>query len=547
MMGVLAMPNFLILNILDYFRPLLEKFQLDYPLLRYFLSVKLTMDQRRVSTLFEDTEEKEGNPFFRSLWMYALYGIILIYFIYGEAYMLQMSIIFGVALFILMTALIADFSPVLLDTRDKAMLDTKPADPKTIAVAKFVHIFIYLILLVGSFTAIPLFFMLFVQGILFTGLFIVLLALFLLFTMALTALIYVFVLKVFSGAQLQNTIAYIQIAFVVGIIVGYQLIIRTYGYIDTEAAYLFKWWHAVLPPFWFAAPFELIMNQNTSAAIIALSSMALLLPVLAIVLYYFFMSTLENNIRKLQVRGLSPVEKSSFVEQFWKKILCRTNEDQMYFQFVYRMIQREREFKLKVYPALGIGVVLPFIFLFSLVGTVSVGELSASQSYLYIYLLHLFIGIALYTFQFSGSFKGAWLFKASGSRNTGQLYKAVLKVFWVKLYIPVFLVVGIGYFLLFSRMTVLDLAVVFLSAIIQSLLSYRLLMKSDYPFAWPFEKAQEAGSSVQALILMLIALPFVLLHFLSTLIAFGTVIYCLLLFAGGVLLWRIIFQTSQTA
>src|SRR5699024_1293948 len=137
-----------------------------------------TMDQRRGSTLFEDTEDKEGNPFFRSPWMYAVYGIILIYFLYGDAYMLQMSINFGVALFILMTALIAVFFPVLLDTRDKAMLDTKPADPQTIAVAKFIHIFIYLILLVGSFTAVPLFFMLFVQGILFTGLFIVLLALF---------------------------------------------------------------------------------------------------------------------------------------------------------------------------------------------------------------------------------------------------------------------------------------------------------------------------------------------------------------------------------
>src|SRR5699024_11335593 len=115
--------------------PLLEKFQLDYPLLRYFLAVKLVMDQRRSSTLFEDADKKEGNPFFRSLWLYALYGIILIFFIYVEAYMLQMSIIFGVDLFILLTTLIADFSLVLLDTRDTEMLDTKPADPQTIAVA----------------------------------------------------------------------------------------------------------------------------------------------------------------------------------------------------------------------------------------------------------------------------------------------------------------------------------------------------------------------------------------------------------------------------
>src|SRR5699024_2002809 len=101
--------------------------------------------------------------------------------------------------------------------------------PKTIAVAKFIHIFIYLILLLGSFTAIPLFFMLFVQGILFMGLFIVLLDLFLLFPLSLAFLIYVFVLKVFLGPHFSNTITYIQIAFVVCIIVGYQLIIRTYG------------------------------------------------------------------------------------------------------------------------------------------------------------------------------------------------------------------------------------------------------------------------------------------------------------------------------
>lgn len=539
------MHNFLILKILDYFRPLLEKFQLDYPLLRHFLAVKLVMDQRRSSTLFEDADKKEGNPFFRSLWLYALYGIILIFFIYGEAYMLQMSIIFGVALFILMTSLIADFSPVLLDTRDKAILDTKPVDAKTIAVAKFIHIFIYFILLVGSFAIIPILFMLFVQGLFFTVLFVVMLMLFLVFTMALTSLVYILVLKLFSGTSLRNTISYIQILFAIGIIVGYQLIIRTYGYVDTEMMYVFKWWHAVLPPFWFAAPFELVMNQNTSASIIVLSCMSLVIPIAAMGLYYYYMPTLEKNIQKLQVYSNTSQEKSSFIERFWGNVLCRTEDDRVYFQFVYRMIQREREFKLKVYPALGIGVVLPFIFLFSLVGTVSQGELADSLSYLYIYVMHLFIGIALYTFQFSGSFKGAWLFKASGGGKTTPLYKAVLKVFWVKLYTPMFLVVATGYILLFSQMTLLDAAAVFLSAIVQSLLSYWLLMKSDYPFALPFEKAQEAGSSVQALLLMLVVLPFVLLHFLSTLVVFGTGVYLLLLFAGSILLWKIAFPAQQ--
>ena len=139
------MSDFRVLKILDIFRPLFIRFNVDYPLLRNMLEVKLFIDERRVPILFGDTKEKKGNFFLKSLWIYALYGLILVYFIFGEAYMFQMSMIFGIALFILMTSLIADFSPILLDTRDKAITKTKRVDQRTIAVAKSVHILMYLI------------------------------------------------------------------------------------------------------------------------------------------------------------------------------------------------------------------------------------------------------------------------------------------------------------------------------------------------------------------------------------------------------------------
>src|SRR5690625_408067 len=113
------MNDFLVLKILDIFRPLFTKFNINYPLLRNMLEIKLLIDERRVPALFGDAKEMKGNPLIKSLWIYALYGFILVYFIFGEAYMIQMSMIFGIALFILMTSLIADFSPIILDTRDK--------------------------------------------------------------------------------------------------------------------------------------------------------------------------------------------------------------------------------------------------------------------------------------------------------------------------------------------------------------------------------------------------------------------------------------------
>src|SRR5690625_4899393 len=502
MKRVRHMNNFLVIKILDIFRPFFTKFHIDYHLLKNMLEVKLLIDERRVSALFGDAKEKKGNPFIKSLWIYALYGFILVYFIFGEAYMIQMSMIFGIALFILMTSLIADFSPIILDTRDKAITKTKPIDQRTIGVAKFIHILIYLTLLSGAFTVIPLLFMLFVHGILFTILFIIMLILFMLFTIAFTSLVYIFVLKLFNGGQLKTMINYIQILFAIGIIVGYQIIIRTYGYMDVQAAYVFEWWHALLPPFWFAAPFEWIMNHNFSFPVIVLSLFALIFSFLSVFLYYRLIPAFEKHLPKLLETAGRNTKGEPFLENLWKRLLCRTEASRAYFQFVYLVIQRERQFKLKVYPSLGIGLVLPFIFLFTIIDTNAVEDIATSHLYFYIYLMHIFIGIDLYTFQFSDNYKGSWIFTAADRNISVPLYAAVLKVFLVKLYLPMFLFVGFVYYLLFSGFHLIDLVIVFVSAVIQALLSYKLVMKSDYPFSLSYARLTEEGNITDALLLI---------------------------------------------
>ncbi|GAY74898.1 conserved protein [Sporolactobacillus inulinus] len=65
-------------------------------------------------------------------------------------YLFKTSLIFAIILFMVMTAMIADFSSVLLDTRDQAILWTKPIDARTLHAAKTVHLCIYLILLTGA-------------------------------------------------------------------------------------------------------------------------------------------------------------------------------------------------------------------------------------------------------------------------------------------------------------------------------------------------------------------------------------------------------------
>lgn len=156
------MSEFRILRVLDTFQAVFGKLNIDYSLMRKILEIKLTMDGRRVPTILsQNTMKKEGNQFLKSLWIYALYGLLLIPFIFlGDSYLFQVSIITGIAMFILSTSMISDFSSVLLDVRDKVILNTKPVNNRTINAAKFIHVVIYLTFLTGTFIYQQLYFFL---------------------------------------------------------------------------------------------------------------------------------------------------------------------------------------------------------------------------------------------------------------------------------------------------------------------------------------------------------------------------------------------------
>lgn len=82
-------------------------------------------------------------------------------------FMFQMSFVFGILMFMLMTSLISDFSSVLLDIRDKNIIYSKPVDNKTLNTAKIIHIFIYMFLITISISGIALVMALIKQGLLF--------------------------------------------------------------------------------------------------------------------------------------------------------------------------------------------------------------------------------------------------------------------------------------------------------------------------------------------------------------------------------------------
>ena len=107
------MKDYKILKFLDIFKGLFEKMDIDYESMRRILGMKLLLDSRRVSSVLTNNKQpkKDGNNFILSLGMYLLMGLMLIpIVIFGDNFLFQMNMVFGVIIFVLMTSLIGDFS-----------------------------------------------------------------------------------------------------------------------------------------------------------------------------------------------------------------------------------------------------------------------------------------------------------------------------------------------------------------------------------------------------------------------------------------------------
>lgn len=544
------MNNFPSLKVIGLLRPIFEKNGIDFDMMNRILQIKLTMDARRVPSVLNNNKSKKrktNNQFLKSLIIYVIYGITLVPFIFlGDHYMFQMSIIFGIFMFILMTSLIADFSNILLDVRDKIILNTKPVDLRTINAAKMVHVTIYITLLAGAFLSIPVALMLGIQGIMFTMLFIIEMFFLILFIMSLTALVYIFILRYFNGEKLKDFINYIQILLSVSIIIGYQIVIRVFDFVSFDFTYDFSWWHVFIPPMWFGAPFEILFNQDYTGYFITLSILAIIIPIISIIIYYRLMPMFERNLEKLMEETGKNYKKNHRIRSFFERLLCKSNEERALYHFTSIMMSRERDFKLRIYPVLGLAFVFPFIMLFNNLSTNSLSNIGSGYFYFTIYFSNIIIGIVIHLMKYSKKYKGAWIFRITPIKYKSQFYSAALKVFFVELYLPIFVVLSIIYLSIFSVRILPDLVAMLLTTIVLVLISYKVINNGIYPFSEPLETAQQSGSSLKTFLMMFFVAIFAGIHFLSKLFTVGLYIYIFTLLFIIYFGWKFVFPKVKS-
>lgn len=536
-----------ILKFLDRLKPVFEKLGADYILMRRILQIKLIMDGRRVPTVFagknNDKSGDSGNKFFKSLWIYVLMGLILIPFVcMKSSYIYQMSLVFVIVIFFIMTSLISDFSSVLLDIKDKVIIGIRPVDPKTLRLSKTIHILIYMICLSGALTGPALLVSLFTQGLMFFLIFLFSIILLNIFIIVLTALVCFFVLRFFDGEKLKDIINYVQIILSVVLMLGYQLLGRLFNVVNLNVQFTPRWWQYFIIPVWFSAPFQMIKKSEINSRLVIFTVMAVVVPIISILIYIKLIPVFENNLQKLSNNYKENKRSKKTSIRLLAKILCRDKEERMFFRFAFDMMKNERDFKLKVYPTLAYSTFFPFIFIFQLLTIINMAEISQSKSYLFIYFCGMMLPTVIIMLRYSESYKGAWIYNALPIKNPAPVFKGTIKAFITKLFFPVFLFQSIIFTAVFGTRIVPDLLLIFLNMMLFNILSF-LAIEKHLPFSEPFQSSQQGNVGITLILFMLLGL-LAGIHYILTKVNYGIYVYLIISFIANLVLWKLSFNIS---
>ncbi len=449
--------NNLILKLLDLLGPLLSRFDVDYAQMRAIVAVKLTIDNRRTRTSFGGKEQKESNWGFQRQLLIILFlssGLAsLIYFF--DAPLAVYSAIVSYLLVVIVMILITDFSQVILDSSDGAIVLTRPVSDRTFFTARFVHAAVYLLQLTLAGILPSLIVTASTHGILATTVLLIASLLTAMLGVLFTTVLYLLIVRYASADKMQNIINSIQIGVVFVIMGGYQVVLRM---VDLQALAVsaevipFAWWHFLIPPLWVGYVMEAVVRMQFSY--MALASMVLLLagPFAAI----WAMSsglvknfgTQLNSMEVSPAKALSPettAEKRDLGE-YLSRIFTRTPTEQGTFEMVWKMTARDRKFKLRVYPSLAYFAIIGPISVFN--GSGSVGSfdqfMAATQErdftkFLMIYFSALILASVSQNVVFSQQHKASWVYRITPLANPGEVLSGKMWALYAKFMLPVYL------------------------------------------------------------------------------------------------------------
>ncbi|MFD1258528.1 hypothetical protein ACFQ3S_17105 [Mucilaginibacter terrae] len=510
----------LLLRLVSFFMPVLQKTGVDTKQLYQILKVKLLMDGRRPSTMFAGRRKAPANGKASSSWAVSLVTVLMGIFIGAVLFLFKMPLVaqtvyFSMFMVLMSLTLITDFTTVLLDVRDQYILLPRPVNDRTLALSRILHISIYVFRLAFLQGLAGIIIIGFTDGLLAVPLFIIQIIQATFLSILLVNVVYLLIMKTVSPQKFKDIISYIQIAFSVVIFGAYYLLPRL---INLSVLAQFNILHYTssyfLPPVWIAAINEVLIHParatllTSIVAIIGVTVPLAGLWLVARVLAPGFnkqlaiAATSDGNSALPLPAGTVKKPKFDLAGRLANLVAADPVENAG-FRITWKLAARIREFKIKVYPSFAY---VPIYFLyFTLNGKGNLDErlykLKTGSGYIFLtYLGILIISSILQHISFTEKYKPAWVYYALPITRPGKILSGMYKAVVTLYYLPYCLVLGAISIVIWGPQVINDLVLAFFVGLIYGLLM-ALYMVKGLPFSKPVLIKQSGGRIITSLLI----------------------------------------------
>lgn len=539
------MEDFFSLKILDLFRPIFEAFGVEYEKMRLIVSMKLTLDKRK------NNSSENKNSLMQSVILYLVIGLVASRIIVMPIdIMTKMTVLFALIFVMLLTCFITDFSSVILDTYDRHIIGITDVKDITLNMAKIVHIIIYISIISLSISAFSILMILMAYNIGFCLLFILCMILMDFLLIMMTSVIYYLLIKIFKGEKLKDVLNLFQIFMIFVFSIMYYFITSSLSDIQINYTFSINAYDLFIPFMWFASLFCVIFYGKIQTLYIIMAILGIIVPILSILIYIKLTPAFERNLDKLEQVSYNEKDsksKKSFASKLANKI-CKNNEEKSFFEFIYTNLSRDREFKTRVYPTLASGIIMPLVLFFVTYDrSISIMEylksLSTTNNFLNIYLAVILLQNCILLLKYSKEYEASFIYDVLPISKKKNIYSAEFKVIIIKLFVPVFIIIGIPYLILFKAKFIVHLLIAFVSTIFISMGTFRVNDKS-----LPFSEDYAVTANTSNFLNIIKSIGFVgvavLLHYLIILKApyIFSVAYLILLILIMKIIWNKVFD-----
>ena len=532
------------LKILDAFKWFFRWLGVDYEKFRALIWVKLTVDNRQEKSMVQRKGKKEmSNAMGWVVFIYAFMGIFLGVMLLGiQSLFSSMVFVFSMVMVMTAVALISDFTSVLLDTTDNAILMPRPIDSRTLATARITHIILYILMITLALTAASIVIGTIKFGPLYTVVFLFALFFAVLFVVFLANVFYLLLMKVSTEDHFRDVILYFQILMAAFAMGSYQLLPRLME-VDALKGFTLPihWWTYLIPPAWMAAPIDIAVTGDFSLAKTVMSLTGIVIPIASVLVVIKYLapgfsralSQMEST-STVSEKVYAQVQKKGRLRKFFSKIFTSSPAERSVFQLSWILSSRDRKFKLRTYPTFGYMLIIAFIMSLYREGNIlqNLQNLPNTEKFIiFLYIGCILIPIVVMQQRFSDQYEASWIYHSFPFSSPGDIQKGSLKAMVIKYGFSVFIPLAVFILLVWGPRVIDDIVLAFFNMIIASLV-IGFTVRKDLPFSRKGITAAESQRGMTGVLLFLFPVSLGGLHYGLTLIPYAVPVA--LIFSAGI-------------